>query len=95
MKKIKNRHMGMLGIAIIAFSIFGFFQYKGSLIKEEIHRYDIRIASLEEQLEEEKDRTGDLEQLKEYMKTDDYIEEIARNRLGLVKENEIVFKEKK
>ena len=29
------------------------------------------------------------------MQTDEYVEEVARNRLGLVKDNEIVFEEKK
>ena len=32
-------------------------------------------------------------QLKEYMKTDEYVEEAAREKLGLVKDNEIVFQE--
>ena len=30
---------------------------------------------------------------KEYMKTDEYVEEAAREKLGLVKDNEIVFQE--
>ena len=32
---------------------------------------------------------------KEYMKTDEYVEEAAREKLGLVKDNEIVFQEEK
>ena len=31
--------------------------------------------------------------MKEYMETDEYAEEVARDKLGLVKDNEIVFKE--
>ena len=33
------------------------------------------------------------DELKEYMTTDEYVEEIARDKLGLVKDNEIVFRE--
>ena len=32
---------------------------------------------------------------KEHMKTDEYVEEAAREKLGLVKDNEIVFQEEK
>ena len=36
-----------------------------------------------------------IEAEKEYMKTDEYVEEAAREKLGLVKDNEIVFQEEK
>ena len=32
---------------------------------------------------------------KEYMETDEYAEDVARNKLGLVKDNEVVFEEEK
>ena len=32
------------------------------------------------------------DKLKEYMQTDEYVEEIAREKLGLAKDNETVFK---
>ena len=35
---------------------------------------------------------GDIDKLKEYMQTDEYVEEIAREKLGLAKDNETVFK---
>ena len=35
------------------------------------------------------------EELQEYMKSDKYMEKIAREKIGLVKENEIIFKENK
>jgi cell division protein DivIC len=42
---------------------------------------------------EETERTKEIDDLKEYMETDEYAEEVARDKLGLVKDNEIVFKE--
>ena len=57
--------------------------------------YDAKAASLEEQVQAEKDRTEEIDQLKKHMQTDEYAEEIAREKLGLVKENEIVFEEEK
>ena len=33
-----------------------------------------------------------IDKLKKYMETDEYAEEVAREKLGLVKDNETVFK---
>ena len=40
-------------------------------------------------------RTKEIDEQKEYMQTDEYIAEVARDKLGLVKGNEIVFEEEK
>ena len=47
------------------------------------------------QIEEEQARTQEIEDLKQYMLTDEYAEQAAREKLGLVKENEIIFQEEK
>ena len=36
--------------------------------------------------------TEEIDKLKKYMETDEYAEEVAREKLGLVKDNETVFK---
>jgi cell division protein DivIC len=53
--------------------------------------YDARAAALKQSIEEETERTQEIRDLKEYMQTDAYVEEVAREKLGLVKDNEIVF----
>ena len=52
-----------------------------------------RDQELDVLLKQEKARTEEIEQLKAYMQTDEYVEQTARERLGLVKDNEIVFEE--
>ena len=47
---------------------------------------------LEAKIEAEKLRTEELNAYKEYTKTDEFVEWYAKERLGLVKENEIIFK---
>mgnify|MGYP000582746036 FL=1 len=42
-----------------------------------------------------KERTKEIDKRTEYMQTDEYAAEVARDRLGLVKDNEIVFEEEK
>lgn len=48
-------------------------------------------ADLEQQVADEKQKQLDLQAQKEYYNSDSYIEQIAREKLGLVKSNEIVY----
>ena len=43
-------------------------------------------------IEQEEKRTEEIEELKKYVQTKKYAEEIAKERLGLVYEDEILFK---
>ena len=48
--------------------------------------------SLQAQLDQEKERAEDLEEYKVYVKTKQYAEEVAKERLGLVNPDEILLK---
>jgi len=52
-----------------------------------------RAAVLQEQILSEKNRTTEIEELEEYMNSDEYIEQVAKEKLGMVKDGEIIFKE--
>lgn len=62
-------------------------------IKEKQAEYSKREAELTEQIEAEKERSEEIEQYGKYTKTKKYAEEVAKEKLGLVNEDEIVFKE--
>ncbi len=49
------------------------------------------ISELETKIAEEKERQAEVDDMRENMDTDEYIEKIARDRLGMVKSDEIVF----
>ena len=51
-----------------------------------------KITELQTQIDAEKERSEEINKLKKYVGTDEYIEEVAREKLGLVKENEILFR---
>ena len=61
-------------------------------LKERLTGYDAKAATLQQQIEDEQTRTEEIDKLKKYMETDEYAEEVAREKLGLVKDNETVFK---
>lgn len=93
--KISNNRLGMAVIAGITLMVLGYTATESQSLEKRLAYYNARAASLEESIEAEKARTEEIEEKKKYMETDEYVEEVARNRLGLVKDNEIVFEEEK
>ena len=65
---------------------------QSSDLQEKLTGYDAKAESLQQDIEDEQARTEEIDKLKRYMETDEYAEEVARERLGLVKDNETVFK---
>ena len=63
-------------------------------LRAKAKEYQAQETELAEQIEEEKARSAKIDDLEEYVGTDEYVEEIARDKLGLVHENEIIFKAK-
>ena len=50
-------------------------------------------AELRQQLQEELDRQEELEEYQEYIESEEYIEDVAESKLGLLYENQIIFRE--
>lgn len=57
--------------------------------------YKAQEEELQEQIKEEQQRSEEIDEFEEYVKTDDYIKDTAEEKLGLVDPNEIVFKPSK
>ena len=54
-----------------------------------------RAVQLKQEIHTEEQRAADIEEYRRYTSTDAYIEEVAREKLGLIYEGETVFKEEK
>lgn len=61
-------------------------------IKKKQLEYDKRQALLEEQIEEQIERATEIEEYEKYTKTKKYAEDVAKEKLGLVNDDEIIFK---
>ncbi|MCD7868094.1 MAG: septum formation initiator family protein [Clostridiales bacterium] len=92
-KKKKNSYSAMLCIAGIALALMITLMFQSHQLENKLASYEARAAELTESIEEEEARTEEISELKEYMTTEEYAEEVAREKLGLVKGNEIVFEE--
>ena len=94
-QKIANNYLGMAAIAIVVLILLVGLTMQSNNLKARIAVYDAKAAALQQSIEDEQDRTKEIDEQKEYMQTDEYIAEVARDKLGLVKGNEIVFEEEK
>lgn len=57
--------------------------------------YEKEIAELQAQLDEEQKRTNELNEYKKYIQTKKFVEEVAKDKFGLVYPDEIIFRGKK
>ena len=94
-QKIANNYLGMAAIVIVVLILLVGLTMQSNNLKARIAVYDAKAAALQQSIEDEQDRTKEIDEQKEYMQTDEYIAEVARDKLGLVKGNEIVFEEEK
>jgi cell division protein DivIC len=62
-------------------------------LQQKLEAYQEKEQLLLEQIEAEQERTKEIEEYEKYTQTKKYIEEVAKDKLGLVHEDEIIFKE--
>ncbi|MBP5282383.1 MAG: septum formation initiator family protein [Lachnospiraceae bacterium] len=72
-------------VAVIAFSAVG--------LQKKIDAYDARIQELQAEIKKEEERAQKLEEFRKYTQTKGYVEEVAQDKLGLVYDGEILFKQ--
>lgn len=96
MKARRNRRynrLAMLGISFVVCMLLVVLLVQGISIREKIEANEAKQSILASQLDDENARTKEIEEMQEYMDSDEYIEKVAKEKIGLVKENEIIFKE--
>ena len=84
----KNNRAGKLAISFVMLTLLVVMSVKNQ-------EYEAKEQSLGAQLEAETERQQELEEYEKYTQSQDYIEDVAKSKLGLVYKNEIVFKEQK
>lgn len=90
-KKKKNR--SSLIIAVIVVALFcGYFYIRSISLQREKASLETDIATLTSQIESEEARSEELAEFEKYTHTKKYAEEVAKDILGYVYEDEIVFK---
>lgn len=84
--------MAIMGITLVVLCLAIAINIKGAELKKSDMDYQIKEENLEAMLKQEKKRTEELQEYKIYVKTKQYAEEVAKEKLGLVKPDEILLK---
>lgn len=87
----ENR-LAIIGITLVVFSLGVVVNVKSASMKKKDLEYQVREEALEQQKEEELRRADELEEYRLYVQTKQYVEEVAKQKLGLVKPDEILLK---
>ena len=80
----------MIIIAVVAIAFF--LRFRSKEIKSGNNKDREYIEQLKQEIKKEEDRKEELEQYSKYIKTKQFVELMARNKLGLVYPNEIILK---
>lgn len=90
-RKKKQNRVGMIAVLVIVAVFCSVIGFKTSELRKKRDEYSKRIESLESQIRDEEERAIELAEYEKYTKTSKYVEEVAKDKLGLVYEDEIVF----
>lgn len=89
---MRQNRFGMFLVTLVVLLLLGAVSVSGYRLKKKENAYLAREAELLSQIEAEKARAEEIEEFKKYTQTKKYVEEEAKDKLGLVYENEIIFK---
>lgn len=90
----QNHKKSILAVCAVIVLLFAVVSASSITLRAKDRSYQAQELELQEQIEEEKARAEEIENLDEYVGSDEYVEEVAKEKLGLVHENEIIFKAK-
>ena len=91
-KRHQNR-FSMFLVTLVVIMIMVAVAVQSVELEQKIEAYAAREEQLKEQIAAEDQRTQEIEEYRKYTQTKAYVEEVAKDKLGLVYEGEILFKE--
>ena len=93
-RRKKRRNAGTVSIGIIVLAFLAIMSIQIVKLKQKVEVQNEQIEEWNEKLAAESERAEEIKQLEESMQDTQFIEDQAKSKLGLVYDNEIIFKEK-
>lgn len=93
-EKAANR-LALTGVTLVVLSLAIVVHLSGTALKEKDLQYRLKEEQLEQEKAQEEKRTKSLEEYRVYVQTKEYIEKVAKEKLGLVNKDEILLKPEK
>lgn len=91
-RRRSSNRFGMLSISVVVLLLLSVISIKSIQLHQKSKEYSAKEEYLLAKIDDETDRKTDLEEQEKYTQTKQYIEDVAKSKLGLVYENEIIFK---
>lgn len=92
-RRKRRRNTGTIAISVIVLAFLVVMSIQIYRLKQKDAEYAVREQELMQEYQEETQRAEEIDNLEEYMKSSEYIEDVAKSKLGLTYKNEIIFKE--
>ena len=92
MREPKQNRLAAILVAMVVLVMLVVVAVNNYNLEKKLARYQEKEQLLQEQIEIEKNRTLEIREFEKYTKTKKYIEDVAREKLGLVYEDEIIIK---
>ena len=90
-KKRQNR-LGMFLVTIVVLMLLVVVSINSVGLRQKKESYLEREQALQEQIDAEEERAEQIEEYRKYTQTKKYVEEVAKEKLGLVNEGEVIYK---
>ncbi len=87
-----GNRMALVGITFVVLSLAVVVNIRGTSLEQKNQEYRVREENLLRQKEAEEERAAQLEEKRIFVQTKQYIEQIAKEKLGLVNPDEILLK---
>jgi len=89
----EGNRRGVIAIIIVVAVLICVLLVKRSELAARNQSYAAQIAELQEEITEAEDRSREIEALKQYTQSDEYVEKTAREKFGLVYPDEVIFRQ--
>ncbi len=87
-----GNRMALIGITMVVLSLAVVVNISASSLREKDLEYQAKEQNLQKVLAAEEAEAEQLEEYRKYVQTKQYVEKVAKEKLGLVNEDEILLK---
>lgn len=91
-KRHQNR-FSMFMVTVVVLLILAAVWVRSIELKKKLDTYTAKQVQLEDQIAKEEERSLEIEEYRKYTQTKKFAEEMAKEKLGLVYEDEIIFRQ--
>ncbi|MBR0163102.1 MAG: septum formation initiator family protein [Lachnospiraceae bacterium] len=92
LKRRRDHRFGMMLAVLVVLLLVAIVTVKSIELKGKLTGHRAREAELEQRIELQLQRKDEIEEYEKYTRTRKYIEEIAKEKLGLIYEGETIFR---